>query len=774
MKETFYNLEINNAAGLTIAVGTVDVSDQLLLTLGNINFASFANNILTITNTSSNAVVGGSVTSFVNGPLSKKILNGSSFQFPVGDANSLSRNRFGYVSVSSTSTSGTQTWTAQFFDKNPKDGGYDITQMVSPLQSIANNEYWNIIGPTGGSANVVLSWDQYTGMSGSASTRAMARVAEWVASWNSVGQVVTDNGQTSGTVATSTPVSLANHFFTIGGTNIILPLLITSIANGDWNNAATWNYQVPTSIDTVHISNNIAITLNSGATVSKLVVDNGGSFDNSGSFNVITNVTIGSGSNLQIESGASISAGTIILNDGATYINLSSSAPSLQVMRTISGTEGWRMLAAPNNVNVGSMFAAPFVTQGFVGSNYPSLQPNLLWWDETSQGTSLQAWRKDSVAVKLGRGYMDYVFNGAQRPDQPVTYSDALPLTMTATGTENPLNPTAFDFSVTATTRSAGSHDTTFVDTNAVDYGWNLVGNPTPSTINWNAVSGWTKTNMDGTIYVWDPATSGYRSWNGTTGNLGSGLIAPFQAFWVKANAASPSLKCNNGVKTSGGSFLGKMAAGNTKLTSVPSESTGQNNMNIADLASLQKSTSGNTDTSIAGATPVLGLELAANGLRTQAYLMFSHSGKVTYDPFDAFSLVPLSDNYLILYSVAGTGQPAMQIQNLPDTGYIQPFAIPLYVGGTVGGEPLSGSFSLSWKLHGQLPTGWNILLMDDGTGTATSMTEAGELTFQYTTPSDLISSSSSSLLPKKSGVAGNQQSLQALPWPVVIQCPCR
>ncbi|MCX6120382.1 MAG: T9SS type A sorting domain-containing protein [Ignavibacteriales bacterium] len=464
-------------------------------------------------------------------------------------------------------------------------------------------------------------------------------------------------------------------------------------------------------------------------------------------------------------------SGKIILDEGSNYVNLTSSAPMLQVRTKITGSEGWRMLAAPNNVNVGSMFANPFVTQGFTGSSYPSLQPNLMSWDETSQGTSLQAWRQpsgNSDAVTLGKGYMYFVFNGALRPDIASNYSDVLPLTMTTTGTENPLDPTAFDYSVTATARFATSHDTTFVDTNAVDYGWNLVGNPTPSTINWDASSGWTKTNMDGTIYIWDPATSGYKSWNGTTGNLGSGKIAPFQAFWVKANAASPSLKCDNDVKTSGGAFLGKIASSNSKLASV---STGQKNTNIAKLASLQKNTSGKADTSVAGTTPILGLELSANGFQTQAYLMFSQSGKLTYDPYDAFSLVPLSNNYLILYSVAGTNQPAMQIQNLPDTGYTRPFALPLYVGGTVGGQPLSGSFTLRWNWDGQLPAGWNILLMDDATGTATSITEAGELTFQYTTPSDLISSGSS-LLQKKFSVASNQQSMFALPQPVVQKVP--
>ena len=487
---------------------------------------------------------------------------------------------------------------------------------------------------------------------------------------------------------------------------------------------------------------------------------------------------IPSGCALTFSSGGSVSTqgnGIIILDDGGVdYINLASGTPTIQIPTDFNGSEGWRMIAAPNTVTVGSMFASPFVTQGFTGSSYPSLQlqPNLMWWDETSQGTSLQAWRQPSNStdlVKLGRGYMFYVFDGALLADNSDTYSDALPLTMSALGAEHPLT-TAFDFGVTATTRSAGSHDTTFVDTNAVDYGWNLIGNPTPSTIDWNS-SSWTKTNMDGTIYVWDPSTGNYRTWNGSTGDLGNGLIAPFQAFWVKANAASPLLKCDNGVKTTGGSFLGKKVAGGSKLASVSSDSTRKKITNIAKSASLARNTTGMKDTSFTGSEPILELELSANGLQTQAYLIFSHSGKITYDPYDAFSLVPLSNTYLILYSVSGTGQPAMQIQNLPDTGFTEPFTLPLYVGGTVGGQPFSGTFTLSWKLNGQLPAGWIIMLMDDAAGKADSMTVEGGLTFQYDTPADFITTSNI-ILPKKSGNVSKQSSLLALPKPVVRTVP--
>ncbi len=85
------------------------------------------------------------------------------------------------------------------------------------------------------------------------------------------------------------------------------------------------------------------------------------------------------------------------------------------------------------------------------------------------------------------------------------------------------------------------------------DDGWNLVGNPYPSTIDWNAASGWDKSNIDGTIYIRDNSgtTPQFATWNGVVGtNGGSQYIAAGQAFWVKANTFSPSLSVGEEVKT--------------------------------------------------------------------------------------------------------------------------------------------------------------------------------------------------------------------------------
>jgi hypothetical protein len=81
--------------------------------------------------------------------------------------------------------------------------------------------------------------------------------------------------------------------------------------------------------------------------------------------------------------------------------------------------------------------------------------------------------------------------------------------------------------------------------------GWNFVPNPYPSAIDWNAASGWTKTNVSGTIYVWNAQSGTYATWNGASGTNGmtNGRISMGQGFWVKATTTSPTLTMTEAVK---------------------------------------------------------------------------------------------------------------------------------------------------------------------------------------------------------------------------------
>jgi hypothetical protein len=90
------------------------------------------------------------------------------------------------------------------------------------------------------------------------------------------------------------------------------------------------------------------------------------------------------------------------------------------------------------------------------------------------------------------------------------------------------------------------------------DDGWNLVGNPYPSTIDWfiaDGTSSWTRTNVDPTIYLWDEDIQNFATYNRAVGAEGTGTfggsryIGAGQAFWVKTTAGSPSLIAREGVK---------------------------------------------------------------------------------------------------------------------------------------------------------------------------------------------------------------------------------
>ncbi len=90
---------------------------------------------------------------------------------------------------------------------------------------------------------------------------------------------------------------------------------------------------------------------------------------------------------------------------------------------------------------------------------------------------------------------------------------------------------------------------------NNPDDGWNLVGNPYPSTIDWDAASGWTRTGINNATYMLDngltsPVFATYISGVGLNG--GSRNIPIGQAFWVKSNGGPIDFQMNENVKVAG------------------------------------------------------------------------------------------------------------------------------------------------------------------------------------------------------------------------------
>jgi len=105
-----------------------------------------------------------------------------------------------------------------------------------------------------------------------------------------------------------------------------------------------------------------------------------------------------------------------------------------------------------------------------------------------------------------------------------------------------------------------GSYSVPLSFTSGQGEGWNLVGNPYPSAIDWDAVSGLTKpAEMNNSIYFWDNSLNGgignftyYLGAEGSNQGVGvsggSRYIAAMQGFFVKTSA-SATLVMDNGIR---------------------------------------------------------------------------------------------------------------------------------------------------------------------------------------------------------------------------------
>ena len=391
-------------------------------------------------------------------------------------------------------------------------------------------------------------------------------------------------------------------------------------------------------------------SVNSPLSFTNIIIDNTAGIEAGGDFQVSGTLTLTNGP-LTIPSGHSLLADTKSIGSG-----------SIRMQRELSGNTGWRLMAAPVASTYGDLFSAIF-TQGYTGSDSSGGSPSILFYDEAYTGTDNQRWRKPDSAnasTTAGRGLFVYVFGSISGE---AAYSNSLPVTMEVTGSEAEGSSGVFDFGVTYTA--------------AADTGWNLVGNPFCATIDWDA-SGWTKTNLDNVIYVWDvTANSGagaYLTWNGTAGSLGSGLITPFQGFWVKANAGSPVLKVPKTAKTTGGVFYKQ-----------------------------------------AQTAPLIMLLLESDTLGATTHIQFNEQGSINKDTHDAYYLVPPTDTYLQLYT-ASYDEKYLTIQSQPYR-FGRTLEIPVYVGGYIAGNPLGGTYRLSWPRIDGLPPEWSVQLADLETG---------------------------------------------------------
>lgn len=184
-----------------------------------------------------------------------------------------------------------------------------------------------------------------------------------------------------------------------------------------------------------------------------------------------------------------------------------------------------------DDIFIGGQLSDPSPTQEICGLTAKSSNPSLWYYDEAVPGGIDDGWvvyphkgvSSAASPLAVGRGYAVFI-----RVCEDPTVIDFV----------GPINQGPLTLPVTYTPNSSG----TDAD------GWNVVGNPYPSAIDWDA--GWVKTRISPMIAINDDAAKMFRYYEpGVTDEIPNGLIAMGQAFHVRATGANPTLRITENAK---------------------------------------------------------------------------------------------------------------------------------------------------------------------------------------------------------------------------------
>lgn len=273
--------------------------------------------------------------------------------------------------------------------------------------------------------------------------------------------------------------------------------LVTSTLTTTWNGSA-WNPSTPTSVDNVVLDGNYNAA---GFTCNNITV-------NAGKQVTITSGTLAVTGNLTLKSDAVNGTATLIDNGTVTVGGTTSVEQYLTGGTGVTDRQWW-YLSSP-------------VTGATSGVFTPSGVNNLGYYNETATPPAFVPIDGDAETLVAGRGYL------AQ-----------LKSTDTYVFTGGTLNSGDIRMNVTRTGSSAAKR------------GFNLIGNPYPSYLDWNQLLATAEShNVRPTIWYRTVNSSGvlvFETFSGTTGtNIGelgavTQYIPPVQAVWIKVNADNSS-----------------------------------------------------------------------------------------------------------------------------------------------------------------------------------------------------------------------------------------
>ncbi len=341
----------------------------------------------------------------------------------------------------------------------------------------------------------------------------------------------------------------------------------TGASSTFWNNTGNWSLgTVPLSTDNITISSgnpvmDVDYTLASGRT---LTISGTGTL----TINPTRTLTIAGtadfgGNSVTLKSDAS---GTAAIGQITGTL---SNATNLIVERYIPALRKFRFLAAPvigataanwRNNGTNTVGIGTHITGNTVGNNFDQSTTNAasaFWYNEVSAGsdvtvgsgaTSDPGWTAfangNTEALTNGKGFRILI-----RGDRTIS--------LDGSGSVTPTNTT---LSVTGTYPANSVSIATTKTNSNTNSGFNLVGNPYPATIDWNAVT--KGTDISATYTTYNPNSGAYVEWNGTTGDA-SRYIASGQAFFVQQTGATGGItieEANKVTNAAGNYFRNKLA----------------------------------------------------------------------------------------------------------------------------------------------------------------------------------------------------------------------
>jgi hypothetical protein len=99
--------------------------------------------------------------------------------------------------------------------------------------------------------------------------------------------------------------------------------------------------------------------------------------------------------------------------------------------------------------------------------------------------------------------------------------------------------------------------------------------------------------------------------------------------------------------------------------------------------------------------------------MEANSFVSFGWEGITGPDRYDGYQLESYNDDWLMLYSNSSPQhRKPLVINHLPDQ-FSEELAVPLHLSAARARSPISGNYSLSWKVSDNWPANWGLALMD-------------------------------------------------------------